>query len=52
MSDNLKITCFDEDALSNDVVATKEFSLEMLCENQGINEWLSLEYEGKKAADV
>ena len=52
MSDTLKITCFDEDALSNDVVATKEFSLEMLCENQGINEWLSLEYEGKKAADV
>lgn len=33
MSDYLRITCYDEDALSNDMVATQEFALEKLCQN-------------------
>ena len=33
MTDYIKITCFDEDALSNDLVATKSFKIEDLCKN-------------------
>jgi hypothetical protein len=34
------------------MVATQSFSMEYLCKNQGINEWLSLEFEGKKAGEI
>ena len=44
MSDQVRITCYDEDALSNDLVGTQSFDMEKLCANQGINEWLVLEY--------
>jgi Ca2+-dependent lipid-binding protein len=33
MSDYIRITCFDEDALSNDLVATQSFKIEDLSKN-------------------
>jgi Ca2+-dependent lipid-binding protein len=33
LSDQVRITCYDEDTLSNDLVATQSFAMEDLCKN-------------------
>ncbi len=52
MGDEVEISIFDEDILTNDLVASSIFQLATLCKNQGISLWIPLNFEGKKAADL
>ena len=50
LQDELKISCYDQDSLSNDLIGELSVPLSKLC---SVNEqWLNLDYKGKKAAEI
>jgi Ca2+-dependent lipid-binding protein len=50
LDDKLKIICYDEDALTNDLVGEAILSLRLLCKE--LNDWIPLKYQGKKSAEI
>ena len=49
LEDELFISCFDEDLMLDDIIANAYFKISYLL---GKNGWVSLNFEGKKAADL
>lgn len=54
MTDSLKLSCFDEDALTNDLVGEAKLSISELCpsDGSGYKDWVRLDYKGQKAAMI
>jgi hypothetical protein len=50
----MKITCFDEDLMVDDLVGSSEFEVRQFCKNTGvpIKEWLHLQYKKNKAVEI
>ena len=50
LDDEIKISCYDQDSLSNDLIGELSKSLSQICSTQEL--WLILEYKGNKAAEI
>ncbi len=50
LNDYIKISCFDEDSLSNDLVGEVEIIVSQLCPK--FDDWLILEYKGERSAEI
>ena len=52
MEDDIKITCFDEDLILDDLVGFSYFKTRMFCTPQPNKEWISLQYKENRAAEL
>lgn len=48
LDDIIKISCFDEDSLSNDLIGENKITISQLCPQ--FEDWVMLEYKGEKSA--
>jgi len=52
IGDDLVLTIYDEDTMSNDKVGEVSIKLSALCLAQGLDDWFQIQYEGKVAGTV
>jgi Ca2+-dependent lipid-binding protein len=52
MGDELTLTCYDEDKLSNDVVGEVQIPMYSLCRNGGVRDWFDIIYKKKTSGKI
>jgi Ca2+-dependent lipid-binding protein len=52
MGDELTITCYDQDKLSNDLVGSVQLPMYTLCRNGGVRDWFDIMYKKKPSGKV
>ena len=52
MGDQVIITCFDEDKLSNDLVGTVQIPMYTMCRNGGVKDWFDIIYKNKTSGRI
>jgi len=52
VGDDMKIVIYDEDVMSNDLVAETIIKVSSLCVNGGIDEWFVVQHQGKNCGHI
>jgi Ca2+-dependent lipid-binding protein len=48
----MKLSVYDEDNVSSDLVGSTSIMFSALCVSGGIDEWFAIEYKGKRSGEV